>query len=73
MNEITMGEIHNKDTLFLRIDCGHATDPERGTKYELSTLSGGSPCVRNEKNGKWFTLSWHDILNMAQFAGIDEE
>lgn len=63
--------IHDKDTLFFRVDCGAAADDETGDVFELATGVGtGAPIVRCVRTGKWFTLSWDDILLMADKAGI---
>lgn len=66
-----IGTIHDKNTLFMRTECGEATD-NTGGNYELSTnFGGGLPIVRNSKTGKWFTLNWQDIIGLAKAAGID--
>lgn len=66
------GKIHPKKTLFLRVDVGKATDENKNT-YELSTnINDNSPIVCSEKTGKWFTLSWTDIMNLARDANIDK-
>ncbi len=67
------GEIVEKSKFILRVACGTAEDTDNGVKYELSTSIGGNPVVRNAKTGRFFVLSWDDILEMAQEAGIDAE
>lgn len=65
------GKIHDKRTMFLRIAAGDAT-ADNGTKYELSvSASNNAPIVKSDKTGRWFTLSWQDILELAVEAGID--
>lgn len=66
------GKIYPKKTLFLRIHVGEAKDQNKNT-YELSTsANNASPIVCSKKTGKWFTLSWTDIMNLARDAGIDK-
>lgn len=67
-----IGTIHPPKTMFLHMSLGTATDSE-GNTYELSTHPSGFPIVRSRKTGKWFTLSWPDILDLADRAGIDAE
>ena len=56
--------------MFLRV---HAGTAEYGKlKYEMAYLMGGSPIVESKQTGKWFTLSWQDILDLARKAGIDD-
>lgn len=67
----TIGTIHGKKTMFLRMGCGEAEDGKN--VYELSTnVAGGHPIVRNKTTGQWFTLSWQQILDLAKKAGIDK-
>lgn len=69
----TVGTIHNKDSLFLRIDGGTADSPQTG-KFELAVNMGSStPIIRSERTGKWFSLSWEDIIRLGIDAGILEE
>lgn len=65
------GKIVESTTLILRISCGEATD-ETGMKYELTTSPTGNPIIRSEKTRRFFVLSWDDIIEMAQDAGINE-
>lgn len=69
MNNI--GTIHDKSTYFFRIEAGEATLESKS--YELSVnASGNTPIVRSNQTGKFFTLTWQDIINMAIDAGIDQ-
>lgn len=64
--------LYPKDRLFLREAAGEATSAD-GTVYELTTLVGsGTPLVRSGKTGKFFALTWADLIAMAVEAGIDE-
>jgi hypothetical protein len=64
------GTIRPKSTLFLRMSCGKAENPETG-EFELSTnVGGGNPIVLSKKTGKWFTMSWEDMINLAIARGI---
>lgn len=65
------GRMYHPDTLFFRVDCGDASDSD-GHKYEMSVNVGGStPIIRNVKTGKWYCLSWKDIIGLAKANGID--
>lgn len=68
----TLGQCFPKKVMFLRKDCGTATE---GTdkKYEMNTLMTGEPLIRSSKTGKFFLLSWRDIINLAELCGIDKE
>jgi len=56
--------------MFLRVHCGEAKSGK--LKYEMSTAIAGMPIVESKQTGKWFTLSWQAIIDMAVKAGIDE-
>lgn len=67
------GEIHPPRTMFLRNSVGEISD-EEGNKYECTTNVGGEhPIIHSEQTGKWFTLSWGDIVRLAIEAGIDKK
>lgn len=68
-----IGRIDRPGALFMREGRGKATDEAAGITYELNCHMGGNPCVRSSKTGKWFTLSWQDVLTLARDAGIDDE
>jgi len=41
--------------------------------YELAIQRGDkAPIVRSNTTGKWFTLTWAEIINLAVDAGIDK-
>ena len=65
------GKIHKPKTLFLRDSIGTIKDDE-GREYE-ATLNFGNktPIIESKQTGKWFTLSWDDIVRIAITAGID--
>ena len=68
----TRGEIHPKRTMFLRCHVGDARSGN--TAYEMSTnASCMNPIIQSKQTGKWFTLSWQDIIELAVEAGIDAE
>ncbi len=73
MKPTQIGNIIEADTLILRQDVG-TLDKESGeTAYELSTTMGTlCPIIRSKVTGKWFTLGWDDIRELAIAAGIDE-
>ena len=68
----TPGELYDKDTLFLRVTVGTATS-ETGIEYEMTIHGGNSaPMIRSSETGKYYILSWEDILDLAIKKGIDE-
>lgn len=65
------GSLHPKKTLILREHVGTATLGE--LSYEMSvSLPQLSPTVQSGRTGKWFTIPWQHIVDMAVKAGIDE-
>ncbi len=64
------GTIHPPRTMFLRVHCGEAKAGK--LKYEMATHIAGMPIVESKQTGKWFTLTWQDIIEQAVRAGIDE-
>jgi hypothetical protein len=67
---VCVGTIMPPRTMLLRVHCGEA---ECGKlKYRLYTNIAGSPIVHSAQTGKWFTLSWQTIIDLAVKAGIDE-
>ena len=64
------GPVHKNKTMFLREHVGDATG-EKGRKYELSFVNMHTPAILSKQTGKYFTLSWQDILELAVEAGID--
>jgi hypothetical protein len=73
VTEKKIGEIHPPKTLFFRQSVGDAKDKETGLGYEMTVNMGQyTPIVKSEQTGKWFTLSWTDIINLAVEAGIDK-
>jgi hypothetical protein len=55
--------------MFLRNHVGAAQQGK--LKYELATNMNGTPIIHSLQTDKWFVLSWQDILNLAEKAGID--
>lgn len=66
------GTIHPKKSMFLRVHIGEAK-AEDGSVYEMSTGMDGAPIIHSVKSGRWFSLSWQEIVNMAVEAEIDNE
>lgn len=65
-----IGKIYPKDSMFLRIHVGEATEGKR--KYEMSQgVAGGGPLIHSKQTGKWFTIGWKELLHLAIKAGID--
>lgn len=72
------GKLHGPGTLFMRGDAGKASGDVDGVAevFELSCggFGGpGAPIIRCERTGLYYTLSWHDIVNLAIAAGITKE
>lgn len=63
------GKVYPKRTLFLRVLVG--TAKHKKYEYEMSTSPGGSPMIESKQTGKYFSLSWAEIITMAVQAGID--
>jgi len=68
----TIGEILSTETLILRHSVGTAEDSD-GLKYEMTTSLNMSPLIRSHRTGKYFVLSWANIIDLAVNAGINEE
>jgi hypothetical protein len=49
------------------------TDDHTGDGYECSVTPGMCPAVRSNTTGKWFILSWSDIIVLARASGIEVE
>ena len=65
------GKVYPARTLMFRVCVG--TAQSGGNKYEMTTaVEDMSPIVFSEQTGKWFTLPWSDIIDMARDAGIDD-
>lgn len=65
-----VGSIHPSRTMFLREAAGEAKDPTTGDVYELSTnVGGGTPIVRLP-DGRWWTITWQQLIELAQAAAL---
>lgn len=66
-----MSKLYPSNSMILRFEVGEA----RGANgsYELFTLTNQEPLIRSTKTGRYFHLSWSDILQMAEAAGVDKE
>ncbi len=59
--------------LELTYDTVGPAESASSNKYELCTDARQfTPLVRSKQTGKWFSLPWNCILNLAVEAGIDE-
>ena len=65
----TYGKIE-KGGFFLRQYVGEATSSD-GKKFEIATTIQGEPLI--VYGNKMFKLSWNDICNMAEAAGLFKE
>jgi hypothetical protein len=59
--------------MYLRETVGTAKDPKSGITYEMLLNADMTPMVESDKTGKRFILLWHELIDMARAAGIDEE
>ncbi len=67
------GDLKPAKTLVFRQDCGTARGEDE-IVYELSiNMVCKTPIVRSQKTGRWFFLSWKDIVRLAVKAGVNEE
>ena len=66
-----IGRIYPASSLFLR-EAGGTAQSDDGIKYELSINPRGEPLIRSEQTGKWFLLSWQEVLDLAIQAGIND-
>jgi purine-nucleoside phosphorylase len=69
--EMDRGTMHPKETLIMRMGMGTASCGSQS--YELSTGIAGNPIIKSETTGKYFSLSWADLIEVARVAGIDKE
>lgn len=68
-----IGTLSPPKTLFFRVDAGEAAE-RGGDTYQLAIdVASNVPIIRNQRTGRWFSLSWRDIIGLAKTAGIDEE
>ena len=71
MSASKWGTIFPESSMFLRKAVGTA-ESQGGQKYELTTsVPRGSPIVRSEKTGKYWTISWDELITLARTSGID--
>lgn len=67
------GKIQPRGTMYLRINVGDA-EAEDGKRYEMTVGAGASnPIIRSEKSGRFWTIGWDELIDLAREAGIDEE
>ena len=68
------GTVHPPDTMFLREHVGEARDSEGTEKYLMAvSLGDKTPILTSKTTGKIFTVTWHQIMDLAVRAGIDHE
>ncbi len=68
--EKPIGKVLPAKSLILRNAAGSAEGSD-GIKYELNYSMAGTPIIRSEKTGKWYVLSWPEILALAEDNGIN--
>ena len=73
MADKTIGTIDPAGTLILR-EVAAQIKFDDGREYDLTAwLPGLMPCVQSKQTGKFFHLSWPEIVEMAIAAGVDKE
>lgn len=71
--EPLVGRVYPPTAHFLRKSFGSAYS-ENGNEYKLGVVvKKGQMLVKSEKTGKWFVLTWPDVVRLAVDAGIDDE
>lgn len=65
------GKLYPAKSMFLRVSVGTANGDD-GSEYELSSVGPHLPMVRSKKSGRFFSLSWDDVVALAMRAGVDE-
>lgn len=68
---MSIGTIHPRGTLFFRERVASCQSAD-GTDLEISLVNMHTPCVECKQTGKFFTLSLHELVDMAIKAGIAE-
>lgn len=71
--EMSVGTIHPKGTMLLRQLIGSAKINDDGLTLDMSLVNFHTPCVESPRTGRFFTLSWSEIIDMAIAAGITNE
>lgn len=66
------GRIYPSESLILHTSQGSARSAEHG-EFELNTNLDGSPLIRSEKTGKYWSIGWQELLGMAVDAGITRQ
>ncbi|MFN3985706.1 MAG: hypothetical protein ACK4KV_09450 [Rhodocyclaceae bacterium] len=65
------GTLYPPETLLLHFNVGTAEPNDGSAAYELSNSTGGSPLIRSTATGRWWGISWQQLLTLARDAGID--
>jgi len=69
-----IGMIYPKDTLIMRNHVGDAKGADGEIVFEMSTNTfSGTPLIRHLKSGKYFSIDWQNMIDLAVAAGIDKE
>lgn len=64
------GKIYPEESMILRVFVGEAKQGDKA--YEMLITMTQEPIVQSKQTGKYFHLSWKEILAMAESAGIDD-
>lgn len=68
---MSIGKIHDKKTMLLRFHVGTAEAVKK--KYYMALSNATTPIIISEQTGKYFSLGWDEIIDLAIIAGIDEQ
>ena len=67
------GTIHKPMSMFLRVYVGTASAKGK-VVYEFSnSVNNSAPLIESTKTGKWWSISWNELIELAQEAGIDQK
>ena len=73
-NENTLGEVMPKETLILRHAVGDAKGGPDGAEYSLTAnFANLQPIVESKQTGKFWTIGWAQLIELAIKAGVNNE
>lgn len=71
MKKMKIGKLHKKGSLLLRQRVGDAKG--KVNSFEMSLSTDRSPLIECNQTGKYYSLSWSDIIKLAEMNGILED
>lgn len=63
------GTLYKEGPIFGPRTVGSAKS-EDGLEYELCISITGSPLIQNKETGKYWGISWDELINLAREAGL---